>query len=99
MGPLAPVVHSLLQDLGRGVSRKRSDLVSEWPSIVGNRLSGHTQPSVLSRGIVCVWADDSVLAFELSQKYRGTILKRLEAVLGEGTVKRLIFRVGQIRSR
>lgn len=99
MGPLAPVIHSLLQDLSRGVSRKRSDLASEWPSIVGKPLSAHTKPSLLSRGTVCIWADDSTLAFELSQKYQGTILRRLEALLGEGAVKRLIFRVGQIRSR
>ena len=97
MGPLAPVVYSLLQDLSRGISRERSDLVTEWPAIVGRQFSKHTKPSLISEGIICVWVDDSVLAFELSQKYRGTILRRLEAVLGEGMVKRLIFRVGQIR--
>ena len=97
MGPLAPVVRSLLQDLSQGVNRERSDLVSEWPSLVGKSLSAHTKPSLLSSGTVCIWVDDSTLAFELSQKYQGTILRRLEAVWGEGAVKRLIFRVGQIR--
>ena len=98
MGPLAPIIASLLQELNRGVSRSRSDLATQWPAIIGERWSEHTKPTLGSGGAVCVWVDDSVLAYELSQKYRGTILKRLEIFLGEGTVKKLIFRVGQIRS-
>ena len=96
-GPLSPVINSLLQELNRGASRKCFDLATHWPGIMGKQFSEHTKPSLGLGGALCVWVDDSVLAYELSQRYRGTILKRLEALLGEGAVKKLIFRVGQIR--
>ena len=97
MGPLSSVISSLLEELNQGTSRKRFDLATHWPKIIGKQFSAHTQPSLSTGGILCVWVDDSVLAYELSQKYRGTILKRLEALLGEGAIRKLIFRVGQIR--
>ena len=96
-GPLSPVINSLLQELTQGANQKRSDLVIHWPEIVGKRFSEHTKPTLGTGGSVCVWVDDSVLAYELSQRYRGTLLKRLDALLGEGTIKKIIFRVGQIR--
>lgn len=99
MGPLTPIIHTLLQDLGQGVKEKRSLLQSGWPRIMGNSFSAHTKPLLQEGGTLCVWVDDSTLAYELSQKYQGTILKRVEGALGEGTVKRMIFRVGSIDSR
>jgi len=97
MQPLAPVIDSLLQGLKAGVKGKRATLQSIWPQIVGSSLSPHTKPSLMREGILCVWVDSSVLAYELSQRYRGTILKRTQASLGEETVKKIIFRVGEIR--
>jgi len=97
MGPLAPVIDSLLKELTGGVKEKRSTLQTNWYEIMGNQLGPHTKPSLHPNGRLWIWVDDSTLASELRQRYQGTILKRVEAVLGEGRVKKILFRVGEIR--
>ena len=96
-GPLAPVINSLLQELSQGVKEKRTALQTHWPEIVGTLFSRHTKPQLQARNTLCVWVDDSTLACELNQKHQGTVLKRAEAVLGEGNIQKIIFRVGEIR--
>lgn len=97
IGPLTPVLHSLLEDLKTGVKEKRSQLESCWPEIVGNHFAPRTKGTLRTGGVLCVWVDDSVLAFDMGRRYQGTILKRAQAVLGEAEVKKVIFRVGEIR--
>ena len=75
----------------------RSKLVSEWPAIAGDRIAAHTRPTLNAAGDLWVWVDQSSLAFELNQRYRGSLLKRTQAVLGEAAVKSVRFRVGQLR--
>lgn len=95
--PLAPLVESLLEELRTGNKEKRSALQSSWARIVGSVFAQHTQATLSPGGTLCVRVDDSVLAYELSQRYRGTILKRVTGALGEGVVKKVVVRVGQIR--
>ena len=75
----------------------RSKLVSHWPAIAGEKIAAHTRPTINQSGDLWVWVDQSSLAFELNQRYRGSLLKRTQAVLGEEAVKSVRFRVGQIR--
>ena len=75
----------------------RSKLVSEWPAIAGLKIAEHTRPTLSATGGLWVWVDQSSLAFELNQRYRGSLLKRTQAVLGEEAVKSVRFRVGQLR--
>ena len=76
----------------------RSKLISEWPAIAGQKIAGHTKPTLSGTGDLWVWVDQSTLAFELNQKYRKSLLKRAQAVLGEEAVKSIRFRVGQLRT-
>lgn len=96
MGPLAPVLDSLLKELSSGVKEQRTALENEWPHIAGSSFAPHTQAVLWSGGTLCVRADSAVLAYELSQKYSGTLLKRTKEALGEETVKKIVFRVGQL---
>ena len=98
MHPLAPVIESIFLELKTGIKEKRSHLQTLWPQIAGLPLSRHTQAALRPGNKLCVWADSSVLAHDLSQRYQGTLLKRAQAVLGEETVKKIIFRVGDVRS-
>ena len=75
----------------------RRKLVSEWPAIAGTKIANHTRPVIDPSGELLVWVDQSTLAFELNQRYRGSLLKRTQAVLGEEAVKKIRFRVGQLR--
>jgi predicted nucleic acid-binding Zn ribbon protein len=96
-GPLKPVLDSLLQDLKTGDKEKRSTLQGLWPQIIGPSFANHTKGTLRKGGTLSVWVDDSTLAYELSRRYQGTILKRARSALGEEAIQKIKFRVGEIR--
>ena len=91
---LLPSVFAALQS---PVLKQRTSLVSQWEKITGAQIAAHTRPSLGKDGKLFVWVDQSALAFELSQKFGPSILKRTQALLGEDSVKSICFRVGQLR--
>jgi predicted nucleic acid-binding Zn ribbon protein len=94
--PLAPILTGLLTRLRAPEQNKKAALMELWPKIAG-RFSEHTKPRFGSDGQVIVWVDDSTLAFELSQRYKPTLLKRLTNQFGENEVKDIRFFVGELR--
>ena len=88
---------ALFEKLTEPEQARRSLLLNQWRSIAGERFSRHTKPQFGKQGEVLVWVDDSTLAFELSQRYKATILKRLQNEFGADQVKKVRFMVGQIR--
>ena len=97
MQAIRELLPSVLAGLQAPELALRSRLVSEWPSIAGAKIAEHTRPTLNASGALWVWVDQSTLAFELSQRYRGSLLKRTQAALGEEAVKAIRFRVGQLR--
>jgi len=75
--------------------QKRSALVDAWPSIAGEKFTKITRPQLSSKGILYIYVKESVFAFEISQRYRQSFLKRAQAVLGEETVKEVRVLVGK----
>ena len=96
MQTIKELIPAVLQSCQTPVKLKRHQLLNEWPAIAGSRLARHTKPSLTEEGCLFVWVDQPTLAFELSQKYRQGLLKRVQAVLGEDTVTSIRFRVGQL---
>ena len=92
-------IRSILPKIIKGFEdpekQRRSLLVDSWPSIAGERLTKQTRPQLSSKGILYVHVNDSVLAFEVSQRYRQSLLKRTQAVLGEEAVREVRILVGK----
>ena len=92
-------IRSILPKVIRGFEdpekQKRSALVDSWPSIAGERLKEQTRPQLSSKGILYVRVADSVLAYEISQRYRSSLLKRAQAALGDEAVKEVRVLVGK----
>jgi len=83
--------------LAEPASQKKIQLMEKWPAIIGTKLAGHTKPVFGKNGELIIWVDQSVLAFELRQRYQNVLLARLQTALGNKEVKSLKFFVGQIR--
>ena len=94
--PLKPILETLFTQLGRPEQQKRQALTNRWPSIVGQFFAQHTKPKFGERGQVLVCVDDSTRAFELSQRYKIGILKRLQNEFGEEEIKDVRFFVGEL---
>jgi len=95
--PLKPILNNLFASLANPEQRKHSALADFWPKLAGNYFSQHTKPRFAPGGKITVWVDDSTIAFELSQRYKPVLLKRLKNQFGEEQVKDLRFFVGEIR--
>lgn len=97
MQSLRSLIPSVLENLRTPEKTLRSELVDRWPALVGSKVAQHTKPSLLPQGILIVWVDQSSLAFELSQRFKASILKRAQALWGEEKVREIRFKTGQIR--
>lgn len=96
MQTIKEVLPGVLQELQKPEKTKHQRLIRHWMTIAGPKIAPHTKPSLGKREKLFVWVDQSTLAFELNQKYKQVLLKRVQAVLGEENVKSIFFRVGQI---
>ena len=94
--PLAPILDNLLTRLKDPEQSRKTALMDLWPKIAGP-FSERTKARFTSGGEVVVWVNDSTLAFELSQRYKPALLKRLRNQFGENEIKDIRFFVGEIR--
>ena len=97
MESLKDLVAGVLTELQTPEKTVRQKLIQQWASIAGPKIAQHTRPSLAKDGRLFVWVEQSALAYELSQRYRQTFLKRVQAALGEDVVKAISFRVGELR--
>ena len=97
MQPIRDLLPSVMRDLQNPQLLNRGTLIDRWSAIAGSKIAPHTRPSLKNNGELYVWVDQPALAFELNQRYRPTLLKRVQAVLGEDAVKSVRIRVGQLR--
>lgn len=94
--PIAGVISGLIERLSQDPERlRRSALIDCWPQVVGEFFSKRTTPKFTNNQKVIVWSKDSVTAFELRQRYKATILKRLQNQFGETSVQDVLFMVGE----
>ncbi len=95
MDDIGSILPKIMKGFEDPEKQKRSLLVDSWPSIAGEKLTKQTRPQLSSKGILYIHVKDSVLAFEISQRYRQSFLKRTQAVLGEEVVKEVRVLVGK----
>lgn len=95
--PLKPVLEHLFSGLTDPERKTNSRLIDCWSEIAGEAVASHTKARFAREGNITVWVDDSTLAFELAQRYKSTLLKRLQNEFGEERVKNIRFFVGQLR--
>ena len=91
--PLEQTIRAIFGGLSAQPKQKNARLVENWHKIVGSGIAERTTPR-FGKSSVVVWADNSPLAYELSQKYGAAILKRLQHEFGESEVKKVWFRAG-----
>ncbi len=95
MDEIRSILSSVIKNLEEPEKQKKSLLISSWASIAGEKLSKRTRPQLSSKGVLYIHVDEAVLAYEISQKYRASFLKRARAVLGEDAVKEVKVLVGK----
>jgi len=95
MDDIRSILPKVIKSFEDPEKQRRSLLIDSWPNIAGEKLAKATRPQLSLKGVLYIYAKDSVLAFEISQRYRQSFLKRAQALLGEEAVKDVRILVGK----
>ena len=63
-------------------------MIGQWPSIVGEEIAAHAEPTHLSEGVLYVRAESTAWATQL-RYLSAQIVAKISAVAGDGVVKSL----------
>ena len=89
--PLQAAIDGLLDDQGWRTAAAVGSVFGRWDQIVGDALAAHTRPGGFADGELLVIADSTAWATQV-RLLAATLVRRLNAELGGGTVARVRVR-------
>lgn len=89
--PLAAAIDGLVADTGWELAVATGSVFARWTQIVGPDLAAHTAPEGLADGELTVSADSTAWATQL-RLLAAQLIRRLNAELGDGVVRRVKVR-------
>jgi predicted nucleic acid-binding Zn ribbon protein len=89
--PLVAAIDGLVAETGWELAVATGSVFGRWAQIVGPDLAAHTAPAGLADGELIVTADSTAWATQL-RLLAAQLVRRLNAELGDGTVRRVIVR-------
>lgn len=89
--PLQAAIDGLIGDQGWRMAAAVGSVFGRWDQIVGADLAAHTRPDGLTEGELVVIADSTAWATQV-RLLAGTLVRRLNSELGDGTVRRVKVR-------
>lgn len=85
-----------MEHISSGEGAKGSHISEVWPQVVGGKIARHTRPVMIRKGKLLVNVDGSVWLYELTKRYKGRLLKKLQKKVGEKTLREIQFKIGEI---
>jgi len=89
--PLGAAIDGLVTETGWSLAVAAGSVFGRWAQIVGPDLAAHTAPDGLADGELVVTADSTAWATQL-RLLAADLVRRLNAELGDGTVRRVTVR-------
>ncbi len=89
--PLTSAIEGLLHEQGWQQRAAMGSVFGRWEEIVGRDLAAHTRPDSFSDGELVVTADSTAWATQV-RLLASALVRRLNAELGDGTVRRVKVR-------
>jgi len=94
---IGPIVRDILSRLGMKELLVSSRVFEIWPAAVGAAIAGHARPYSLREGTLVVHVDSSVWLAQLERFRKKQIREKLNRELPYPMVKRIVFRIGEIK--
>ena len=94
--PIKDIIANIIEDLSSGKKFRERQVLEVWSEVAGKRIVRHTRPVMVRNGRLLINVDRSVWLYELTQKHKDRLLKRLQKRVGEDTLKEIQFRMGEI---
>jgi predicted nucleic acid-binding Zn ribbon protein len=89
--PLNSAIGGLVEDQGWAMAAAAGSVFARWAQIVGPDLAAHTTPGSLADGELTVLADSTAWATQV-RLLAAQLIRRLNAELGDGAVRRVQVR-------
>jgi len=96
MEHIKDILSSLLQEIEKKGEKGPKKISHAWKQIAGEKIAQHTQPRRIVKQTLYVTVDDAPWAYELSQRSKQNLIKRINNELGENTITDIHFRIGEI---
>ena len=90
------ILSNLISDLDKKRKKEPVRVFEIWNAIAGENIAAHTKPYELKRRILFVMVDDSTWAYELNQRYKEELIKKLNDKLGNEAIRDIRIRIGDI---
>ncbi|MEA3328395.1 MAG: DUF721 domain-containing protein [Candidatus Omnitrophota bacterium] len=68
-----------------------------WPEVAGRKIGRHTRPAGVKNGRLTINVDGSVWLYELTQRHRKRLLKKLQKRMGNEALAEIRFKIGDTR--
>jgi len=89
--PLAEALGEVIRAEGWSTEISVHALLGRWPALVGDAVAQHSAPESFAAGVVTVRTDSTAWASQL-RLMTPLLLAKLNAALGDGTIKRIAVR-------
>jgi len=89
------VLDGILRDLGGGKISQAGALGAAWEKAIGEAGTKHAKPIDIREGVLVVHVDSSSWLHKLTME-KARILAQIRGELGEGPVKDIKLRIGEI---
>ena len=90
------VVGAVVGRLSQNAPPVFTEMTALWERLVSGEQAEHSEPYALRDKILFVRVDDSTRAFDLSRRFKQSLIRQICETLGEETLKDIVFRVGTV---
>lgn len=85
------LLQELVNELGIGQTLRQYNVITSWPSIVGEKIAGVTTPQRIENGILFVQVSTAPWRAELAMR-RMEILEKVNTAAGKKVIRDIRFR-------
>jgi len=95
-GPLRSELEKILTGIKVRESNPENRIRENWEKLAGKKISGHARPYALKNRTLFIRADSAPWAYEIANRYKAFLMKQLRESVGEGIVKDICVKVGEL---
>lgn len=95
---VSDILTNLMKGYGLSAKTHEYKILKTWGTTVGDKISSHTQPSRLIRGVLTVDVDSPAWIHQLTF-YKEDLIKKINNEIGKGMVKDIRFKVGKVEGK
>lgn len=95
---VSDVLSTIMKDYGLVAKTREYRILKTWNAIVGNKISSHTHPLRIIRGVLTVIVDSPAWMQQLTF-YKEDLINRISSEVGKSMVSDIRFKVGKVEGK